>query len=329
MQADYVVSFPGLGIENLEISRVAFSIFGIEVYWYGLLIAIAAAMALFLATRDAKKFGHDEDYIIDSFIVILVTMIIGARLYYVAFSWDEFRGNLMRIVDLRQGGLAFYGGVIAAIVGLWVYHRVKKKSFSKYLDFIAVYLPLGQAIGRIGNFINQEAFGTNTDLPWGMISNGTREYLAARPELGQNPNLPVHPTFAYEAIGNLILFFVLYQVRKRNRVPYGTAVAYFIGYGAIRFFVEGLRTDSLYIGNSSIRVSQLLSLLMVVGGLLYLILMIKKKKEIRSAAEDEVFLSASQENIHPSDINATKDDSVLDQQETSREGSSETDNSSN
>lgn len=289
MGADFLVSFPGLGIENLELNRVAFSIFGLDVYWYGLLIALAAILSLILATRDGKKYNFSEDYILDSILVILVSMIIGARLYYVIFSWDNYKDNLLSIFDLRTGGLAFYGGVIGSLFGLIIYHKIKKLKISKYLDFIVVYVPLAQAIGRLGNFVNQEAFGTNTDLPWGMISNGTRDYLSRHPELGQNPELPVHPTFAYEAISNIILFFILYQVRKRSKRPLETTAAYIIGYGIIRFFVEGLRTDSLYIAQTDIRVSQALSLVMVILGIAYLFYIRTRAIKEREEAEDLIF----------------------------------------
>jgi phosphatidylglycerol:prolipoprotein diacylglycerol transferase len=292
MDYDYLVNFPGLGIENLKISRVAFSVFGVDVYWYGLIIAIAAFLSLFLATRQAKKFNIDEDFVLDNFLVILITMIIGARLYYVIFSWDLYKDNPIKIFDIREGGLAFYGGVIGAILGILIFHKIKKRHVEPFLDFIVVYVPLAQGIGRIGNFINQEAFGTNTTLPWGMISNGTTAYLNAYPELGQNPNLPVHPTFLYELIGNLILFFILLQVRKRTKIPFGTVASYCLGYGLIRFFVEGIRTDSLYIGSTGIRASQLLSLLIAIGAVLYLFLMRHKKKQAVRMEEDKLFESA-------------------------------------
>lgn len=294
MNFDFLVDFPGLGIFDWGINRVAFAPFGVEVYWYGLLIAFASILSIFLSQREAAKFGLEPDFVLDNFLVIIPSMIVGARLYYIIFTWDLYKDDLMSIFDTRKGGLGFYGGVIGGLLGITIFHLIKKRPLERFLDFIVVYIPLGQAIGRIGNFINQEAFGTNTDLPWGMISNGTTDYLAAHPELGQNPALPVHPTFLYEFIGNLILFFILHQFRKRNRIPYGTMAAYFMGYGVIRFFVEGIRTDSLYIGDSGIRASQLLSAIMVAVSLVYL-LVVKRRKHIAKTAEaDTLFEAAAQ-----------------------------------
>lgn len=290
--SDFLVSFPGLGIEDWPLNRVAFTIGSLEVYWYGVIITIGVVLSLILALRDAKKKNLDEDFLLDNFIVIVFGALIGARAYYVIFEWDQFAGDLGRIFDIRQGGLAFYGGVIGAILAMWILHAFKKKNLLDTMDFVAVYLPLGQAIGRWGNFVNQEAFGTNTDLPWGMISNGTTNYLNAHPELGQNPNLPVHPTFLYESIGNLILFFILYRVREKSGKRGTTVAAYMIGYGIIRFFVEGLRTDSLYVGDTGIRASQLLSLVIVVIGVAYLIYLRFSNNKALVAKEEEVFAQA-------------------------------------
>ncbi len=290
---DFIVSFPGLGIKGWAINRVAFQIGSVSVYWYGILIAVAVLICMILATSQSRKFGIDPEFVLDNFLVIVVTMIVGARLYYVAFSWDLYKDDLLSIFDTRKGGLAFYGGVIASLLGIIIFHKVKKKKVEPFLDFIVVYVPLGQAIGRIGNFINQEAFGTNTDLPWGMISNGTMSYLARNPQLGQNPTLPVHPTFLYEFIGNMILFAILLRFRKTNKVPYGTVAMYLLGYGVIRFFVEGIRTDALFIGDTDIRVSQVVSAAMVVGSLVYLFLMRKKRRAEEVLSEDLLFEGAA------------------------------------
>lgn len=292
MTSDYLVSFPGLGIIDLPLNRVAFTVFGVDVYWYGLLIALAAVICIVLSSREAEKFNLDPDFVTDNFLVLLPSMIIGARIYYVAFSWDMYKDNLLSIFDTRKGGLAFYGGVIGGFLGVLIFHKIKKQKLEPFVDFISVYIPLGQAIGRIGNFVNQEAFGTNTSLPWGMISNGTKEYLAAHPELGQDPNLPVHPTFLYEFVGNMLLFAILHRFRKNNKIPYGTTALYLLGYGIIRFFVEGIRTDSLYIGNTDIRASQLLSLLMVICAVIYLIALRKKKRAAVKSADDALFEAA-------------------------------------
>lgn len=284
---DYLVRFPGLGIEDLEISRVAFKVFNVPVYWYGLLIATAILLCLYLGMRHARYFRLTADDILDTFIAIIPGMIIFARLYYVAFEWQMYKDNWKMIFDTRAGGLGFYGGVIGGILAGYLVCRIKKIPFHHMLDFLAVYIPLGQAIGRWGNFFNQEAFGVNTDLPWGMMSNETVRYLGLlNPDLFPNidPYSPVHPTFLYEFIGNILLFFILYQIRRRTRQPFAVILSYLLGYGAIRFFVEGLRTDPLYIPGTSLRVSQVLSAAMVVVAIAGLVAgrLIARKKAARS-----------------------------------------------
>ena len=264
MKSTFIVNFPGLGIENLEINRIAFSVFGMPVYWYGLLISFAVILSLFLAQRDSKKFGVLPDTVTDTIMVIVPFMLIFARLYYVIFALDEFEGDFLKIFNLRTGWLAFYGGVIGGIVAILIVSRWRKVPLWRLTDLLAVYLPLAQGIGRWGNFFNQEAFGTNTDLPWGMISEGTASYL--RITGTGDPTLPVHPTFLYEFLGNLLIFVILIYVRKMSKRPFETTMAYFVLYGTLRFFVESIRTDALFIGNTSIRVSMLLSGIMVIGG---------------------------------------------------------------
>lgn len=275
------VSFPGLGIENLEISRRAFSFFGLfDVYWYGIIIALAVLLTLSLSTRQAKHFGLSQDDVLDTFLWMLPIGFLCARLYYVAFSWEQYAGHFWSIFDTRRGGLAFYGGVIGGVLTFLVMCRKKKRRLANWLDFFVVYLPLGQAIGRWGNFFNQEAFGTNTTLPWGMISEGTRDYLSHLLQSGADltrvgeidPMAPVHPTFFYEFLGNLLIFALLLYVRKRTKYDYETLSWYLLLYGALRFFVESIRTDALYIGSSPLRVSMLLSLVMFLAGLGYLLL---------------------------------------------------------
>lgn len=281
--ADFLVSFPGLGIYDLPINRVLFEInlFGrtLSIYWYGLLIAIAFLLAMLLAMKQAETFGLNADYISELFLWIIPLGLVGARLYYVVFAWDEFAGNLGKILDTRTGGLAFYGGVIGGVLGVIIWSAIRKQSFNKIADFLIVYLPLGQAIGRWGNFVNQEAFGTNTTLPWGMISNGTTSYLRSLNMPGISPNLPVHPTFLYEFVGNMLIFVILLVVRKHSTTRYSVLSLYLVLYGTLRFFVEGIRTDALYVGDGGIRVSQWLSAAMVVAGVILLTVMHQKQKK--------------------------------------------------
>lgn len=284
-----IVSFPGLGIENLDISPVAFSLFDFPVYWYGLLIAAAVLIGMSLALRHAKQFDLVQDDVLDALLLAVPLGIVCSRLYYVAFEWDLYRDNLFKIFDTRSGGLAFYGGVIGGILGVLIIARFKKIKLHRMVDFLIVYIPLGQAFGRWGNFFNQEAFGNNTNLPWGMISNQTRSYLAALGQPALNPDLPVHPTFFYEFLANILIFFILLRIRKQSKQKFETLAWYLVLYGAVRFFVESIRTDSLFIGKTNLRVSMLLSALMVVCGLLFLgYHWAKDRKLERLAAELEV-----------------------------------------
>ncbi len=275
------VSFPGMGIENITINRVAFSFFGIEVYWYGMLISIAVVLGLFILHRMAGRFGINPDIVLDTVILLVPVMIVAARLYYVVFSFDEFKGNIWSVFNLRSGGLAFYGGVIGGVLAVFIISKVKKVSFSRLADLFVVVLPLSQGIGRWGNFFNQEAFGSGTTLPWGMVSEGTKSYLT---QLGHvNPSTPVHPTFLYEFIANIIIFVILYFVHEKSKRPFETLMVYLMSYGLVRFFVESIRTDSLYIGNTQIRVSMLLSGTMVAFGLVCFII-IRRKPILTNAA---------------------------------------------
>jgi phosphatidylglycerol:prolipoprotein diacylglycerol transferase len=218
-----------------------------------------------------------SDQIADYFLLIIPLGMLGARLYYVVFQRDTAGCSLKNIFDTRSGGLAFYGGVIGGILAIIIMAKFKKHKLSRIFDFFVVYLPLGQAIGRWGNFFNQEAFGVNTNLPWGMYSNGTEAYIRSLSGVERsllptlNPSQPVHPTFLYEFIANLIIFVILLQVRKRSKRPYTTMATYFLFYGSVRFLVEGLRTDPLYIAGTDFRVSQVLSAVMVAGSLIFLL----------------------------------------------------------
>jgi phosphatidylglycerol:prolipoprotein diacylglycerol transferase len=271
------VSFPGLGINNLPVNRIAFELFNIPVYWYGLLFALSIILSLLLAMRHADHYGLKADDVMDVYIFMIPIMIIFARLYYVVFEWDYYSADWKRIFNTREGGLAFYGGVIGGIVAIYLVTRFKKIALADFLDFIVVYVPLAQAIGRWGNFFNQEAFGTNTKLPWGMISTQTMAYISSIP--GLDPALPVHPTFLYEFIANLLIFLVLVRVRRNRKFAFQVTLVYLLSYGLVRFFVEGIRTDALMVPGSAIRVSQVLSAAMVVLSALFLVLLNRRANQ--------------------------------------------------
>lgn len=274
------VKFPGWGI-NIDVNPVAFHLGKIEVYWYGLLIAIAIVLCVVLAVKQAKSLNFPESLVYDTVLMIIPCAIIGARAYYVIYNWDAFKDDFWSIFAIRDGGLAIYGGVILVFIGGLVMCRIRKIPFRELADYCVVYLPLGQAIGRWGNFFNQEAFGTTTDLPWGMTSSTVQAYLSRFcPTLVSTQ--PVHPTFLYESIADLAIFFILLYIRKHSKISFETSCAYFALYGTARFFIEGLRTDSLYLGHTSIRISQLLSLIFVVAALLYIAVARSKRWEKRS-----------------------------------------------
>lgn len=238
---------------------VAFKVFGIEVMWYGIFISLGVVMGTILALKEAKRLGIEEDTVIDLLLYAIPLSLIGARLYYVAFSWDYYGKNLKEIFNFRGGGLAIHGAIIAASIVAIIFTRIKKVDFWQIADICAPGLILGQAIGRWGNYINQEAYGVPTDLPWGIIIDGVK----------------VHPTFLYESIWNFIVFgFLLWYRRNKSKVSGEIFLLYLILYSAIRFFVEGLRTDSLMLG--PIRVAQLVSIVGIVASLYYLL---KRRKE--------------------------------------------------
>ncbi len=238
---------------------VAFKIFGIEVMWYGIFISLGVVIGTILALREAKRLGIEEDTVIDLLLYAIPIALIGARIYYVIFSWDYYGKNLKEIFNFRGGGLAIHGAIIAASIVAIIFARIRKVDFWQIADICAPGLILGQAIGRWGNYVNQEAYGIPTDLPWGIIVDGVR----------------VHPTFLYESIWNFMVFlFLLWYRRNRSKVSGEIFLLYLMLYSVIRFFVEGLRTDSLMLG--SIRVAQLVSVIGVLASLYYLL---KRRKE--------------------------------------------------
>lgn len=241
---------------------VAFSIFGLEIRWYGLLIASAVLIGTVLALKEAKRKGVKEETLIDMLLFAVPAAIIGARAYYVIFMWDYYSKNPSQILNIRGGGLAIHGVIIAGALVAIIFAKIRKENFWTLADIVAPSLILGQAIGRWGNFANQEAHGGPTDLPWGIMIDGVK----------------VHPTFLYESIWNLLVFgFLLWYRRKKATVEGEIFVLYLMLYSVGRFFIEGLRTDSLMLG--PFRVAQLISLAIIMSGGAYLIW---KKKKIKA-----------------------------------------------
>lgn len=254
------IEFPGIGI-NIPINREAFNLFGLPVYWYGIIISFGFFLAVILGMRNAKKAGIKQDDIIDLVLLAAPLSIVGARFYYVILNWEEFKGDWLKIINIRTGGIAIYGALIVATIVAIIFAKVRKINILHFLDYCIPYFVLAQAIGRWGNFVNQEAFGTNTTLPWGMTGDAIKSQLEA---LGSmvDPSLPVHPTFLYESLWNFAVFFFLIWFSKRKKLNGEVFCLYMITYGAGRAWIEGLRLDSLYLGN--IRMSQFLSAVFIV-----------------------------------------------------------------
>ncbi len=235
---------------------VAFNLFGIPIAWYGILIASAMLIGAVLALREGKRVNVDEDNLLDIFLITIPSAIVGARLYYVAFEWANYKDNLIEIFDIRGGGLAIHGGVLGAVIAAIIYTKKKNISFFKIADICAPSIILGQAIGRWGNFFNQEAHG-------GPVSY---EFISHFPEFIQKQmfigGTYYHPTFLYESIWDLIIFIFLMIYRKKNKHNGYVFFIYTILYSIGRYFIEGLRTDSLMMGG--LRTAQVVSILLIV-----------------------------------------------------------------
>jgi len=280
-----LIQFPGLWGLKFEIRRWVFEVFGLPIYWYGIIIALGFLLAVLLGIRACEKFGFIPDNILDLVLFAAPVAIVSARLYYVIFSWDLFKDNPIKVFDTREGGLAIYGAVIGAFLVAYIYARVKKLNFLKLADFCAPYVIMAQAIGRWGNFVNQEAFGSKTMLPWRMNGYEPNKYLN---NLGENLDLSkwgVHPTFLYESLWNIAAFAFLIWFRKRKKLDGEVISLYLVFYGLGRFFIESLRTDSLMLGGTGIRVSQLLSAVFVIVFAILFILRRMKKKKLAESEE--------------------------------------------
>jgi phosphatidylglycerol:prolipoprotein diacylglycerol transferase len=243
-----------------------FGIQGFNIAWYGIIIACGMVLGVLLAMYRAKQRGFKPDMILDFMLWAIPLAIVGARLYYVIFEWENYAGDLLKIFAINQGGLAIYGGVIGGIIAAIIFCKIKKFPFFTLIDLVVPSLILGQAIGRWGNFVNQEAFGN-------IITNPSLQFFPVAVYIEQLGEWH-QATFFYESAWNIVLLCVVLLL-SRKKVKDGTLLStYFIGYGIGRFLVEGLRTDSLYI-LPGIRVSQILSLILVAVGIVMLV-MIRK-----------------------------------------------------
>ena len=253
------ITFPNLGI-SVNPSRVAFTVLGKDIYWYGIIIAAGFLLAVIYAMRRAPSFGLTEDNILDMLFVAVPLAIVCARLYYCIFYWDLYRDNPIAILYVWEGGLAIYGGVIGAVIGVAIFCRVKKLPIGPLLDVGGLGLLIGQMIGRWGNFMNREAHGAVTDSFFKMgiaDAAGNVTYY--------------QPTFLYESVWNLVGFVALHFYSKRRKFDGEVFLLYLAWYGLGRAWIEGLRTDSLYLFNTGIRVSQLLAALSCVAAIAVLV----------------------------------------------------------
>ena len=266
------IRFPNLGIYLKNVGK-SIDLFGIEIAYYGIIIGTAILLGFWIAAREAKRTGQNPENYLDMGIIGVIAGIVGARLYYVIFSWDMYKDNLLDIFNLREGGLAIYGGVIAAVISVLVLAKVKHLSAPQIFDTIAMALLNGQMLGRWGNFFNREAFGGYTDslfamrLPLDAVrsSDVTEQMRRHIERIDGVSYIQVHPTFLYESLWCMVLLIILFAYRKHKKYEGELFLMYLFGYGLGRFWIEGLRTDQLLLPGVGIAVSQLLAGAIVVG----------------------------------------------------------------
>lgn len=274
--------FPNLGIEIDHLSRTAFTVFGQDIYWYGIFIGLGVILGVLLALHEAKRTGQNPDTYLDFIIYAMIIAIIGARLYYVIFSWDFYSQHPEKIFAIREGGLAIYGGIIGGVLTAIVYSHLKKKSFWVMADTMAPSLILGQMLGRWGNFFNKEAFGGFTDNLFAMryqfsqvrASDVTPDILQNLVTVNGVDYIQVHPTFLYESMWSLCVFIILLILQRKKKFDGQVCATYFFGYALGRVWIEGLRTDQLCIGN--VPVSQALSAVLIIASVVLYVYCKKK-----------------------------------------------------
>lgn len=304
------IRFPNIGISFPNVGN-GITLFGIDIMYYGMIIVFGMLLGVLLACYRAKRAGQSADMVIDFALYAILASVVGARLYYVVFAWDSFRDNPLSVFNLRTGGMAIYGGVIGGVLAAVVYAKLKKVNFGKLADICVPSLLLGQAVGRWGNFFNREAFGTYTNSLFAMqldrrvVSSdyncsmavlekryaGKTEALERIIEIRNNivrvdgiEYIQVHPTFLYESLWNIALFVIVLLCARYKKFDGELLLWYLAGYGLGRFWMEGLRTDQLFLWGSPLAVSQLLSGVFVAASVSLLFVarwkLRKKKKKI-------------------------------------------------
>ena len=264
------ISFPNLGIYLDQVGK-SIDVFGFEVAYYGITIGIGVIAGILMAAHEAKRTGQNPDTYYDLASYAVILSVLGARIYYVIFSWDKYKDNLWSIFNIREGGLAIYGGVITAIITVYVFSKVKRLSFGQLMDTAGLGLILGQIIGRWGNFFNREAFGEYTDgllamrLPIDAVRKAdVTELMRQHLEVIDGIEyIQVHPTYLYESLWNLGVLAFLLIWRKHKKFQGEIFLMYLLGYGLGRFWIEALRTDQLILFGTGLAVSQVLAIVMV------------------------------------------------------------------
>ena len=270
------IRFVNLGLEIKNVGR-GFSVLGIDIYYYGVIVAIAIMVGMFLAFREAKITGQNVDDYVDFAMYVIILSIAGARIYYVIFEWDSYKDNLVEIITgIRHGGLAIYGAIIAAVITCIVYTRLKKLSFWRMADTACIGLISGQIIGRWGNFFNREAFGGYTDNLFAMQIRMSDVSVSMITESIRNnikvvngiEYIQVHPTFLYESLWNLFVLILILIFRKHKKYNGEVFLWYIAGYALGRAWIEGLRTDQLLV--LGLPVSQLLSVILAISAIAFM-----------------------------------------------------------
>ena len=286
---DMEINFPNLGIYLDHVGK-NISIFGFSIAYYGIVIVTGMMIAIWIAQREAKRTGQNPEEYLDLAMIGMAAGILGARIYYVIFAWDYYKDDLLSIFNIRQGGLAIYGGIIGACIAVVIYSRKKKQNFSLLMDTASMSIVFGQIMGRWGNFFNREAFGDYTNnlfamqLPVSAVRANeiTQKMWDHVVTVNGVEYIQVHPTFLYESLWNVGVLLFLFWFRKRKKFNGEVFLMYLIGYGLGRIWIEGLRTDQLLLPVVGLPVSQLLSGCLVVG---CTILVVWKRKKLSSGGE--------------------------------------------
>ena len=286
---DMEINFPNLGIYLDHVGK-NISIFGLSIAYYGIVIVTGMMIAIWIAQREAKRTGQNPEQYLDLAMIGIAAGILGARIYYVIFAWDYYKDDLLSIFNIRQGGLAIYGGIIGACIAVVIYSRKKKQSFGLLMDTASMSIVFGQIMGRWGNFFNREAFGDYTNnlfamqLPVSAVRANeiTQKMWDHVVTVNGVEYIQVHPTFLYESLWNVGVLLFLFWFRKRKKFNGEVFLMYLIGYGLGRIWIEGLRTDQLLLPVVGLPVSQLLSGCLVAG---CTILVVWKRKKLSSGGE--------------------------------------------